>query len=136
MLEAALSLTRPDKFAITLAAVQPLILEFLEASGIEIRDLPPAEHATALALSAAHRYRAGRRGPNLGDCLHSTSAKYEGVPISATADEFREADLETIPQGTVRSTDEQAVLPIFGFSITFFEDAPSVPSRSRESRAR
>ncbi|MET7247303.1 type II toxin-antitoxin system VapC family toxin [Methylobacterium sp. EM32] len=97
VLEAALALARPDKFAMTLAAVQPIILEFLEANGIEIRDLPPAEHATALALSAAHRYRAGRRGLNLGDCLHYASAKYERVPILATADEFRQTDLETIP---------------------------------------
>lgn len=59
VLEAASALARPDKFAVTLAAVQPIILEFLEATGIEIRDLPPAEHTTALALSAAHRYRAG-----------------------------------------------------------------------------
>eukprot|EP01035_Chromulina_nebulosa_P008211 gene8211-11125_t len=49
------------------------------------------------ALSAAHRYRAGRHGLNLGDCLHYAVAKYHGIPILATADEFRQTDLETVP---------------------------------------
>lgn len=96
VLEAALALARPDKFGMTIEAVQPIVLEFLEARGIEIRDLPPAKRTTALALSAAHRYRAGRRGLNLGDCLHYASAKYYRVPILATADEFRETDLDTV----------------------------------------
>ena len=54
------------------------------------RDLPPADATTRIALSAAHRYRAGRRGLNLGDCLHYACAKYYNVPILATADEFRQ----------------------------------------------
>ena len=56
-----------------------------------------AKRTTTLALSAAHRYRAGRRGLNLGDCLHYASAKYDRVPILATADEFRQTDLDTVP---------------------------------------
>ena len=52
---------------------------------------------TRLALSAAHRYRAGRHGLNLGDCLHYACAKFYGVPILATDGEFRQTDLETAP---------------------------------------
>ncbi len=70
VLEAVLALARPDKFNLTVEAVQPIVLEFLEAQNIAIRDLPPAEETTILAISAAHRYRAGRHGLNLGDCLH------------------------------------------------------------------
>jgi len=97
VLEAALGLARPDKFGLSVETLEPLILEFLDARGIEIRDLPPAMETTHLALSAAHRYRAGRHGLNLGDCLHYACAKYYGVPILATADEFRQTDLETAP---------------------------------------
>jgi ribonuclease VapC len=97
VLEAALGLARPAKFDLTVEAVEPLLLEFLEERGIEIRDLPPAPEATALALSAAHRYRSGRRGLNLGDCLHYACAKYHDVEILATDDEFRQTDLRTIP---------------------------------------
>jgi ribonuclease VapC len=97
VLEAALGLARPDKFGISVEAVEPLILEFLDERGIEIRDLPPAMETTRLALSAAHRYRAGRHGLNLGDCLHYACAKFYGVPILATDDEFRQTDLETVP---------------------------------------
>jgi ribonuclease VapC len=34
---------------------------------------------------------------NLGDCLHYACAKHHGVPILATADEFRQTDLQTVP---------------------------------------
>jgi ribonuclease VapC len=97
VLETVLALARPDKFNLTVEAVQPIVLEFLEARQIEIRDLPPAGETTALALLAAHRYRAGRHGLNLGDCLHYAAARSFQVPILATADEFRRTDLETVP---------------------------------------
>ena len=97
VLEAVLGLARPDKFGISIEAVEAIVLEFLDARGIDIRDLPPAKRTTRLALSAAHRYRAGRHGLNLGDCLHYACAKYYRIPILATDDEFRQTDLETVP---------------------------------------
>ena len=97
VLEAALGLSRPDKFGLAVEALEPLILEFLDERGIEIRDLPPAMEATRLTLSAAHRFRGGRHGLNLGDCLHYACAKFYGVPILATDDEFRHTDLDTAP---------------------------------------
>jgi len=97
ILEAALGLARPDKFGLPLDKVEALLMEFLEARGIEIRDLPPALETTRFALSAAHRYRTGRRGLNLGDCLHYACAKYYDVPILATDNEFRETDIATVP---------------------------------------
>jgi len=97
VLEAALGLARPDKFGLSVEAVEPLILEFLDEWGIEIRDLPPAKETTRLVLSAAHRYRGGRYGLNLGDCLHYACAKFYDVPILATDDEFRQTDLAIIP---------------------------------------
>jgi ribonuclease VapC len=97
VLEAVLGLARADKFGLSVEAVKPIVLEFLDEREIEIRDLPPARDTTDLALSAAHRYRGGRRGLNLGDCLHYACAKFYGVPILATADEFRQTDLQTVP---------------------------------------
>ena len=97
ILEAALGLARPDKFGLPLDKVEALLMEFLEARGIEIRDLPPALETTRFALSAAHRYRTVRRGLNLGDCLHYACAKYYDVPILATDNEFRETDIATVP---------------------------------------
>lgn len=96
VLEAALGLARPEKFGLSVEAVTQLVLEFLDARGIDIRDMPPAMDTTRLALFAAHRYRSGRHGLNLGDCLHYACAKYYQVPILATADEFRRTDLETV----------------------------------------
>lgn len=97
VIETVLGLARPDKFNLAVPAIESLVIEFLEARRIEVIDLPPAGETTRLALVAAHRYRSGRHGLNLGDCLHYACAKFHGVPILATADEFRSTDLETIP---------------------------------------
>lgn len=97
VLETVLGLARPDKFNLPIAAVEGLVAEFLEVRGIEIRDLPPAPETMRLSLLAAHRYRSGRHGLNLGDCLHYACAKFHGVPILATASEFRSTDLEVVP---------------------------------------
>lgn len=96
VLEVVLALARPDKFNRSVEAIEPLVRDFLDERGIEVRDLPPAPDTTRLALSAAHRYRAGQRGLNLGDCLHYACAKYYGVPILATSGEFGQTDLETV----------------------------------------
>lgn len=96
VLEVALALARPDKFNRSVEAIEPLLREFLNERDIEVRDLPPAAETTQLVLAAAHRYRAGRHGLNLGDCLHYACAKYYRVPILATDREFGQTDLETV----------------------------------------
>jgi ribonuclease VapC len=96
VLEVALALARPDKFDRSVADIEPLVLAFLDARDIEIRDLPPAPETTRLALFAAHRFRGGRYGLNLADCLHYASAKHYGAAVLATDDEFRRTDLETV----------------------------------------
>ena len=97
VLETVISLARADKFARPIADVEPIVMEFLDERGITIRDLPPAGEATRLALSAAHRYRSGRHGLNIGDCLHYACAKYFDVPILATVNEFTQTDIKTVP---------------------------------------
>lgn len=97
VLESVLGLARQDKFDLSVAAVEPIVESFLLERGIEIRDLPPAAETTRLALYAADRYRAGRHGLNLGDCLHYACARFYNVPILATAEEFRFTDLKTVP---------------------------------------
>jgi ribonuclease VapC len=96
ILEAALALSRPDKFNLPVGELGQIIIEFLDERGIEVRDLPPAAETARLALDAANRFRSGRHGLNLGDCLHYACARHYGVPILATADEFRQTDLEVV----------------------------------------
>jgi ribonuclease VapC len=97
VLECVLNLARQDKFDLPITTVEPILLQFIQERGIEIRDLPPAIETTRLALLAADRYRSGCHGLNLGDCLHYACAKFHGVPILATAGEFRATDLQTVP---------------------------------------
>jgi ribonuclease VapC len=97
VLEVALALSRQDKLNRPVSELKPFILDFLEERGIDFVDLPEAQRATDLALSAADRYRKGRHGLNLGDCLHYACANFYRVAILATHDEFRQTDLETVP---------------------------------------
>ena len=94
--EAIISLSRADKFNLPTEQTESLVLAFVDQRGIEIRDMPPAPELAKLSLSALHRYRSGRRGLNLGDCMHYACAKYHSAPMLATANEFRQTDLETI----------------------------------------
>ena len=94
VLEVALALARPDKFNLTVEVAEALIYDCLDSLDIQLRDLPPADAVTRLTLSAAHRYRSGKRGLNLADCLHYACAKYHEVPILATDNEFALTDLE------------------------------------------
>lgn len=63
VLETALGLARPDKLDMSIEMLEPLILEFLEERGIEIRDLPPAPDATRALGSAPLPRRATRPEP-------------------------------------------------------------------------
>ncbi len=53
VLETVLGLARPEKFNLAIPVVESLVMEFLEARGIEIRDLPPAAETVRLSLMAA-----------------------------------------------------------------------------------
>ncbi len=96
VLEMALALARPDKLNRPLEVVEPLVQAFLEIYKVAVRDLPPAAETTRLTLFAAQNFRSGRRGLNLADCLHYACAKHYRMPILATANEFRQTDLEVV----------------------------------------
>ena len=95
--EAAVALARPDKLGVPLDITGRLVLRFLEDRGVQIRDLPEATEAVALALDAALRFRRGPTRLNLADCFHYACARHYHVPILSTAEEFRFTDIETVP---------------------------------------
>lgn len=95
--EAAVALARRDKLGVPVDITEQLVERFLEDRGIQIRDLPPAGAAAALALEAVQRFRSGAVRLNLADCFHYACARHYRVPILSTADEFRFTDIETVP---------------------------------------
>ena len=94
--EAAVALARPDKFAVPVEITQALVMKFLEERSIELCELPPAPKTVALTLGAAGKYRTSSRKLNLADCFHYAAAKYYGVPVLSTDDEFRFTDLDVV----------------------------------------
>nr|WP_284392813.1 type II toxin-antitoxin system VapC family toxin [Devosia yakushimensis] len=97
ILETALALSRPDKWNLPIEQVEVVVLEVLEERGIVLKDLPEPLIATQLSINAAARFRRGRHGLNLADCLHYACAKHYDVPVLATDDEFRQTDLQVAP---------------------------------------
>ena len=96
ILETALALSRPDKWNLPIEQVETIVLEVLEERDIALKDLPEPLIATQLSIHAAGRFRKGRHGLNLADCLHYACARHYGVPVLATDDEFRQTDLEVV----------------------------------------
>ena len=97
ILETALALSRTDKWNLPIQQVQTVVLEVLEERDIVLKELPDPLTAVQLSISAAGRFRRGRHGLNLADCLHYACAKHFGVPVLATDDEFRQTDLAVVP---------------------------------------
>lgn len=94
--EAAMALARPDKLALAVETSGQLVAEFLEARGIEVRDLPPSAVSVQLSLEAARRFRSGHMRLNLADCFHYACARHYDVSVLSTADEFRFTDLRVV----------------------------------------
>jgi ribonuclease VapC len=97
VLETALALSRAEKWNAPVDAVTASIVELLADIGVAIRDADNPLEVTLLAGGAAARFRAGRRGLNLADCMHYAFARYFDVPMLATANEFRQTDLTVVP---------------------------------------
>ncbi|TPI64063.1 type II toxin-antitoxin system VapC family toxin [Mesorhizobium sp. B3-1-7] len=95
--EAAMALARPEKLAIPVARSAEIVDRFLEERAIALRELPPAPEATSLSIEAASRFRNNAVRLNMADCFHYACARYYGVPMLSTANEFRLTDLETVP---------------------------------------
>lgn len=97
VLETTLALSRPDKWNVPIAEAGRLVTIILNERGILLREVPDLDTCASLAISAADRFRSGRKGLNLADCMHYAIATHYDVPILATADEFRQTDLKIAP---------------------------------------
>jgi ribonuclease VapC len=94
--EASVGLARQDKLDIPVETSGRIVMRFLEERGIAVCELPDAEQAIILSLSAAGRFRGRANRLNLADCFHYACAKHYKVPILSTAQEFRFTDLDTV----------------------------------------
>ena len=97
VLETALALSRAEKWNAPVDDVTVSVVELLADIGVAVREADNPLEITLLAAGAATRFRTGRRGLNLADCMHYAFARYFDVPILATANEFRQTDLTVIP---------------------------------------
>ncbi|MFN3546768.1 MAG: type II toxin-antitoxin system VapC family toxin [Mesorhizobium sp.] len=95
--EAVVALASERKLGISPREAASLVRRFMDQRGIDLVDLPPAVDASILATEAAERFGSGRRRLNLADCFHYACARYGGIAMLSTADEFRFTDLEVCP---------------------------------------
>ena len=98
VLETVIALAQPDKFNLPVNAVEPIVLEFLDERGIDIIGPSSGQRSYAVGLVGSAPLPVWEKQAQSGDCLHYACAKYYGVPILATGDEFGSTDLETVPR--------------------------------------
>lgn len=95
--EAIIILSRPDQLDCPFSAAQVVVVEWLEARKIALRDPGSAHTVLAYAVAVAERHGLGRRRLSNFDCFHYAYAKTMGVPLLTLDQLLRETDVETLP---------------------------------------
>ncbi|WP_020179844.1 type II toxin-antitoxin system VapC family toxin [Methylopila sp. M107] len=95
--EAILVLARPEKLDLSYEAVEAIVVEFLDARDIEVREPGSPRQLLSNAVRAAARYGVGRRKLSTFDCLHYAAAKVAGCRLLTMDELLRETDVATAP---------------------------------------
>lgn len=96
--EAAIILSRPEKYGASFEAMASVIEKWLADCGIALKlpEAPPAELFRA-ALHAAATWKVGRKYLSSLDCFHYAQAKLANAPMLTRDQVLRQTDLKTLP---------------------------------------
>ena len=94
--EAIIILSRPDQLDCHYSDAEGAVVEWLEARGIDLRDVSPRE-VLHHAVAVAEKHGIGRRYLSNFDCFHYAYAKASKQPMLTLDRLLRETDVETLP---------------------------------------
>jgi len=97
--EAIIVLAHPTRLDISFAEAHLDVMEWLDRSGIALRDAGTPEAVLARAVAVAGQYGLGGRALGNFDCFHYAHAKAAGVPVLTLDRLLRETDVQTLPGG-------------------------------------
>jgi ribonuclease VapC len=95
--EAIIVLSRPDQFDCRFSTAEKVVLEWLEARDIALREPPSPREVLAHAVAVAEKHGVGKRALSNLDCFHYAYAKATNEPLLTLDARLRATDVATRP---------------------------------------
>ena len=95
--EAIIVLSRPDQLNCPYHKAESVVVEWLAARNIALRDASSPSRVLAYAVAAAEQYGIGKRALSNFDCFHYAYAKATGSSLLTLDKLLRETDVEHAP---------------------------------------
>lgn len=95
--EVVLVLARPEQMNCSLSQSLRLLLRWLDANGIALRESDKPQDLLSHAVSVAETQGVGKRALSNFDCFHYAHAKTVGAPLLTLDRLLRETDVQTVP---------------------------------------
>jgi len=95
--EAIIVLSRPDQLACRFSEAEGVVVEWLEARDIGLREPDRPREVLAFAIAVAEKHGLGKRALSNFDCFHYAYAKAAGAPILTLDRLLRATDVATEP---------------------------------------
>ena len=90
-------LSRPDQLACRFSEAEGVVVEWLEARDIGLREPDRPREVLAFAIAVAEKHGLGKRALSNFDCFHYAYAKAAGAPILTLDRLLRATDVATEP---------------------------------------
>ncbi len=95
--EAIIVLSRPDQLNCAYRQTASVVVEWLAARNIALREALSPISILSYAVAAAEQYGIGKRALSNFDCFHYAYAKATGSPLLTLDKLLRETDVEHAP---------------------------------------
>lgn len=95
--EAIIVLSRPDQLNCAYRQTASVVVEWLAARNIALREASSPISILSYAVAAAEQYGIGKRALSNFDCFHYAYAKATGSPLLTLDKLLRETDVEHAP---------------------------------------
>ncbi|GLS30893.1 Uncharacterized protein, contains PIN domain [Mesorhizobium albiziae] len=97
--EAIIVLARPDQLNCAYNAAEAVVVEWLEARKIRLREPGPPRRVLSYAIAVAEQHGLGKRNLSNFDCFHYAYAKAMRSSLLTLDQLLRQTDVETLPKG-------------------------------------
>ena len=95
--EAIIVLSRPDQFNCRYSQAERVVVEWLDARGIALREAASPRAALTQAVAVAEKYDVGKRALSNFDCFHYAYAKAAKDSLLTLDEALRATDIATAP---------------------------------------
>ncbi|UVK49639.1 type II toxin-antitoxin system VapC family toxin (plasmid) [Mesorhizobium sp. AR02] len=98
--EAIIVLSRPDQLNCAYKAAEAVVVEWLEARKIRLREPGSPRRVLSYAVAVAEQHGIGKRRLSNFDCFHYAYAKAMRSPLLTLDQLLRQTDVATLPKGS------------------------------------